>query len=480
VPTRPRSIPPAAKALRDPSYADNALFRGIPRELLEEARLRPEEVDLPQGEVVFREGDPPDYCYLIGSGAVSISKAGPGGREQRLALLEAGDFFGELALYDGTTRSATATTAAPTRLVRLDAESFDRLRRAAPLQLASILAGRTIERVRRTNELLVSGKAARTVADPAWECPGCGVIAAAAGRTCATCGVHLSPAAVPAVLAGKFRMLRRIGVGGMGVVYRAHDLRLDRAVAVKTLPRLRGREAALLRREARTMAAVSHPQLAQIYGVELWRGAPMLVVEYLPCGTLAECLQGGPLPVAAAIGAGELLARGLGRLHAAGFLHRDIKPSNVGLAADGTPKLLDFGVSHVLEAGPVGSTDGTLPYLSPEAMRGDAPDARWDLWALCVTLYEALAGRHPLEGAPPHWLKLRIASGDLPDIREISPGIPERVAAFFRRALAADPSLRPASARALEEQLSSLRVAEPGGEWWKRESPRRPREADGG
>ena len=139
------------------SYADNALFRNVPRELLEGADVVVEEIRLAPGERVFEEGDAPDYCYLVGSGAVRITKLlPPGGREELLSVIEAGDFFGELALYDAAVRSARATAAVPTRLGRIDGRAFEHLRQTAPLQLATTLADRTIERVRKTNALLVS------------------------------------------------------------------------------------------------------------------------------------------------------------------------------------------------------------------------------------------------------------------------------------------------------------------------------------
>ncbi|HEX5727403.1 MAG TPA: serine/threonine-protein kinase, partial [Longimicrobiaceae bacterium] len=307
---------------------------------------------------------------------------------------------------------------------------------------------------------------------------------------CERCGAATAAAPAPLVLAGKFRLLERIGSGGMGIVYRGMDLALGREVAVKTLPRMSPREARWLRKEARAMAAVSHPNLALIFGAESWRGVPMLVVEYLPGGTLAERIARGPLPAEEAIALVGALVPALASLHDAAILHRDIKPNNIGFAADGTPKLLDFGLARALEAahqaegeplpwrspdaapvaawqgsfretaaGEGGDWAGTLLYLAPEAVNGEPPAVSWDLWALCMVLYEALAGRHPLAGGAPHGTLLRLSEADVPPVRELAPEVPAPVAAFLRGALHADRRKRPASARELGERLQALRGA---------------------
>lgn len=141
-------------------YTRNALFRGIPRELLRQEKVVSSTISVAPGTVIFEEGDPPDYCYLVGGGAVRISKALPDGQDELLAMIEPGDFFGELALFDSSLRSARATAAVPTRLGRVDLRAFEYLREVAPLQIASILAERTIDRVRQTNVQLVNELAA--------------------------------------------------------------------------------------------------------------------------------------------------------------------------------------------------------------------------------------------------------------------------------------------------------------------------------
>jgi hypothetical protein len=318
------------------------------------------------------------------------------------------------------------------------------------------------------------------------ECRACGLVLGSAEERCARCGGATEAALAPLILAGKFRVLERIGAGGMGVVYRGVDLSLGRDVAIKTLPSVSPRDARWLRKEARAMAAVSHPNLALIFGAESWHGAPMLIVEYLRGGTLAERISAGKVPAVEAVSVVDALVPALACLHDAAILHRDIKPSNIGFAGDGTPKLLDFGLARALEAAksaesypePWRSTDrnaaiwhvslaltagsgaggwgGTLLYLPPEAADGESPSVSWDLWALGMVLYEIVAGRHPLAGGTPYGTLLRIAEADIPDLRELDSGAPPALAGFLREALHADRRKRPASARELGQRLRAL------------------------
>lgn len=230
--------------------------------------------------------------------------------------------------------------------------------------------------------------------EAALECPQCGAVVDAEPLPCA-CGADASLAALPAVLAGKFRVNRRIGAGGMGIAYLARDEMLDRDVALKTLPRLRHPAARLVREEARAMAALSHESLATLYGVETWRHTPVLVVEYCPEGTLADRLAPGPLRPGGAIALGIRLGRALVYMHARGVLHRDVKPSNIAFS-DGAPKLLDFGLSARTNE----RLAGSAAYLPPEAFRGAAPTGANDLWALATVMLEAVGGWPALDRAP--------------------------------------------------------------------------------
>ena len=323
---------------------------------------------------------------------------------------------------------------------------------------------------------------------PAAECRACGKLHESETQSCDRCGSPTVPSAVPLRVAGKFQLLERIGEGGMGVVYRGVDLGLHRAIAIKTLPQVSPSQALKLRREARSMAAFSHPNLALIYGSESWNGVPFLIVEYLAGGTLEDRLQAGPLTLPDVLSLGITLAGAAGALHRAGYLHRDIKPSNIGFSADGTLKLLDFGLARIVSGSAVvellkteerlalrkvtaevalvdtlvsGNTDervlGTPLYLSPEAINGAAPNPSFDLWSICVVLFEAYTGKHPARDVSPVATVVRISSCNLPDLRSIVPDADPEIAAFFQRAFAKDLPSRPRTAEALREQLQRLR-----------------------
>ena len=195
------------------------------------------------------------------------------------------------------------------------------------------------------------------------QCVACGRVQDPGPAACDACGSAVRDALLPAVLAGKFELERQIGAGGMGVVYRARDLTLDRRVALKVLPRVDAHAVTRLRREARAMAMMQHPNLAVIHAMESWGGAPVLVLEYLAGGTLADRIRHGVLPVAETITIGEVLGDVLHHVHRAGFLHRDLKPSNIGFTDDGTPKLLDFGLVRLMNRLSDLSTvtEGTVP-----------------------------------------------------------------------------------------------------------------------
>ncbi len=307
--------------------------------------------------------------------------------------------------------------------------------------------------------------------EPAGECRRCGHVALRAEGLCA-CRRLLAPAAIPYELAGKFRLDRVLGEGGMGVVYRATDLALGRQVALKTLPRLGSEALQRLRREARSMAGFLHPNLALIFGAETWRGVPILVVEYLAGGSLASRL-GEPMATREVLRLGMDLAGALEAMHDKGLLHRDVKPSNIGFTGGGVPKLLDFGLARlhaeahfevpVPDPGLSGIADeklrltltgqvvGTPLYMAPEALGGALPSPAHDLWSLHLVLWEALAGRHPFAGMSLEAAVHRMAREEIPDIRTARPDCPAEISRLLVRALHLNAHHRPATAGAVRE-----------------------------
>src|SRR5271163_1357362 len=205
-----------------------------------------------------------------------------------------------------------------------------------------------------------------------------------------------------------YRIIEKIGAGGMGVVYRAHDEQLERDVAIKVLP------AALLenentrkrfRKEALALAKLNHPNIATIYEFGSEEGVDFLVTEYIPGITLDEKLYPGSLSTKECISLGAQLVQGLTAAHEQGVVHRDLKPGNLRVMPDGRLKILDFGLAQLMPR--EGNADlaatltqlqevtGTLPYMAPEQLRGEPSDARTDIWAVGVVLYEISAGKRP-------------------------------------------------------------------------------------
>ena len=315
--------------------------------------------------------------------------------------------------------------------------------------------------------------------DPAGhECPACALVFEADLSNC-ECGAVLVQAPLPKFLANKFRVERRIGAGGMAVVYRAYDLALGRTVAIKALPRTGPKQTWRLRREARAMALVSHENLALIFGAESWRGRPLLVVEYLAGGTLADRLTRGPLSAVDVLHLGLILTQVLESLHGAGLLHRDLKPSNIGFTNTGTVKLLDFGLAQLLTATERESDDaaltddstvsplespwqatrhgiGTPAYMAPEALTNEEPGPSFDLWSLAVLMFEALAGTNPYRGETIIETLARIERRAVLDLRRYLPRCRPDLAEFFMAALSVDRHRRPQSAREFGARVSTL------------------------
>ena len=226
------------------------------------------------------------------------------------------------------------------------------------------------------------------------------------------------------MIVGPYRVEREIGRGGMGVVYLAVDTRLDRDVAIKALPAELASDAARLERferEAKTLAQLSHPNLAGIYGVEEQEGARFLVLEYVPGETLADRLDRGALPLDDALEFAGQICAGVKAAHEAGVVHRDLKPANIKITSEGKAKVLDFGlarsdgeavsssgldisnsptISSPVQHSPTipGAIMGTAPYMSPEQARGRRVDKRTDIWSFGVVLYEMLTGIGPFHG----------------------------------------------------------------------------------
>ncbi|UCD75728.1 MAG: serine/threonine-protein kinase, partial [Phycisphaerales bacterium] len=255
---------------------------------------------------------------------------------------------------------------------------------------------------------------------------------------------------------------REIGRGGMGVVYLARDTRLDRDVAIKALPEHLAADSARLarfEREAKTLAQLSHPNIAAIYGVEEHAGVRYLVLEYVEGESLADYIQRGPIPVDDAIEIAVQIAAGVEAAHEAGVIHRDLKPDNIRITPDGKVKVLDFGLARsetintegdpesptlsIPAASPTipGAILGTAAYMSPEQARGKPIDKRTDIWSLGVILHEMLTGENPFAGESVGDSIGAVLHKEV-DLARLPAATPERVRVLLERMLRRDRSSR--------------------------------------
>jgi serine/threonine protein kinase/tetratricopeptide (TPR) repeat protein len=251
---------------------------------------------------------------------------------------------------------------------------------------------------------------------------------------------------------GAYRILSLLGAGGMGEVYTARDQHLERLVAIKVLPHAFSHDADRVdrfRREAQLLAALNHPNIATIHGLEEADGVLYLVMELVPGQTLAERISGGGLPFDEAMRVGSQLADALGAAHQRSIAHRDIKPANIKVTPDGRVKVLDFGLAKSAdEARTIAAIDeaptvavtatglvlGTPAYMSPEQIRGEPGGTRSDLWAFGCVLYEVLSGRRAFS-APTTAETMAAVLMSEPDWNAVPPQIPTALRELLRRCL---------------------------------------------
>jgi serine/threonine protein kinase len=271
---------------------------------------------------------------------------------------------------------------------------------------------------------------------------------------------------------GPYEIQSLLGAGGMGEVYRARDSRLGRDVAVKVLPAAFAQDKERLRRfetEARAVAALNHPNILSVHDVGTQDGVPYLVSECLEGHSLRQELSGA-LPLRRAVEYGTQIAQGLAAAHDKGIIHRDLKPENVFVTQDGRVKILDFGLAKLalpeavsndgatIEAQPTsaGSVVGTVGYMAPEQVKGEAADARTDIFALGTILYEMLAGRRAFRSDTSAETMTAILKEEPPDLSTSGKAIPLAMDRIIRRCLGKKPLQRFQSARDLAFNLEGL------------------------
>ena len=291
---------------------------------------------------------------------------------------------------------------------------------------------------------------------------------------------------------GPFEILAPLGAGGMGEVYRARDTRLDRTVALKLLRSefvaAPGRRVERFRHEARAIARIAHPNICTLHDVGEDGSSIFLVMEYVEGQTLAQRLEDGPLPLPLALRTAIGIADALDHAHRHGVVHRDLHPGNIILTRDGV-KLLDFGLARLKERDeelPLGTTEsarltdaglivGTVPYMAPEQIEGRDVDARTDIFAFGVVLFEMFAGRRPFAGDSRASLMAAIVAAEPPALTSLQPQAPPSLERLLARSLAKAPDDRWQTARDLAAELRWISGEGPA----TRRGSGRPRRAGG-
>ena len=264
------------------------------------------------------------------------------------------------------------------------------------------------------------------------------------------------------VLARRYAIAEQLGIGGSGVVYRAFDRELGEVVAVKTVrPDVLAVDPTALERlksEIRLARRISHRNVVRTHDLGEADGIYFITMEYVTGTSLRELLdRGEPLPVPAVVAIAKQLCRALEVAHEQGVIHRDIKPQNLMVQPDGTLKVMDFGVARLRERTQqltsTGVVVGTPAYMAPEQLMDDPVDARVDIYAAGVVMYECLTGHRPVDGSSPHVLMARMLSSAIRPPHEVNPAVPKLLSAIVMRTLAKEADSRPSTAGELYDLL---------------------------
>jgi serine/threonine protein kinase/tetratricopeptide (TPR) repeat protein len=261
-----------------------------------------------------------------------------------------------------------------------------------------------------------------------------------------------------------YRILEKLGEGGMGIVYKAEDTRLKRPVAIKFLPRhisSNNEERKRFEIEAQAAAALNHPNISIIHSIEEFNNEVYIVMEYIDGSELKKKIESGPMSVEESLNIIEQIAKGLQAAHQKGITHRDIKSSNIMLNLSGQIKIMDFGLAKFkdsVQMTKVGTTVGTIAYMSPEQARGETVDHRSDIWAVGIIFYEMLAGKLPYRGDFEHAIMYSIINEEAEPITSIREDVPIGIDQMLKKMLSKDLNFRYQNLDEFLKDLNNFRV----------------------
>ncbi|MCL6557883.1 MAG: PASTA domain-containing protein [Firmicutes bacterium] len=270
------------------------------------------------------------------------------------------------------------------------------------------------------------------------------------------------------VLGNRYKVLQELGEGGMAVVYKGHDLLLNRFVTIKILRDEYTRDEDFVRRfrqEARSVASLSHPGIVSVFDVGCENGVNYLVMEYVEGQNLKSLIQKGQVSLSLTLLIAKDVCEALEHAHNRGIVHRDVKPHNILVTESGRAKLTDFGIARTVGGTTLAATRaflGSVQYISPEQARGEPADARSDIYSLGAVLYEMLTGRPPFTGENPVAVAIKHIQENPPPITKLNPEVPAPLAAVVEKAMAKNPGLRYQSAGNMAADVGRLLEDLPG------------------